>query len=133
MKPGLRIGESYSHELVVTDAMKAQFGDVVVHPLYSTAAMVQHMEWACRQLVLPYYETEEDGAGYHVSVEHIRPTPIGATVLIKAIVTGFCGAKITCQCFAYSLEQLVGRGVVTQAVLPRQALYDRIPPLQNTP
>lgn len=57
MKEGLKVGDWAVLEIVVTEDMFAQFGDELVHPAYSTASMVYHMEWVSRDSLLPIWGT----------------------------------------------------------------------------
>src|SRR3990172_3239130 len=56
----------------------------VVHPVYSTWAMVRHMELASRKVILPFLEPGEDAVGYSVNVTHFAPTPVGMQVTVHA-------------------------------------------------
>jgi fluoroacetyl-CoA thioesterase len=127
MKPGIRIGQTYEYEVTVTEEMRAQFDGKTVHELYSTAAMLNHMEWASRQHILPLLEHDEEGMGYHMEIDHIRPTPIGAKVRITSRVTGLLPDKVICQCEAHHGDRDIGKALVVQAILPLSKLRDRIP------
>lgn len=127
MKPGIRIGQTFEYETTVTEEMRARFEDITVHHLYSTAAMLNHMEWASRQHILPVLESGEEGVGYHMEIDHMAPTPIGARVRIRSTVTGLQPGRVTCQCQAFHDNRTIGRGIVVQAILPLAELRDRIP------
>jgi fluoroacetyl-CoA thioesterase len=127
MKPGIRIGQTYAFEVVVTDEMRARFGDITVHRLYSTASMLTHMEWASRQHILPVLEDGEEGAGYHMDIDHLVPVAIGETVRISSMVTGIKPDRIVCRCEAFHGDQKIGRATVVQAILPLSKLRARIP------
>ena len=127
MKSGIRIGQIYEFEIQVREDMQAQFEDIVVHPLYSTATMLTHMEWASRQHILPVLESDEEGVGYHMTLDHRAPTPIGATVRIVSMVTGLKPGKVICHCTAFEGKRLVGQGTVVQAILPLSELRAKIP------
>lgn len=131
MKPGLNLGQRYEFSVIVTEAMQARFGDVLVHPLYSTASMITHMEWAARQHILPYLEPGEEGVGYHIDVKHLKPTPLGATVRVAATVSELKPNRVSCQVEAWqeagtkpiSAPKLVGQGIITQALVQLADLY----------
>jgi len=54
VKEGMDIGRQESIEVKVTEEMFASFEGEVVHPVYSTVAMVYHMEWVSRKIILPF-------------------------------------------------------------------------------
>ncbi len=132
MKPGLAVGQTYEFSVAVRPEMQAQFGDTVIHPLYSTAAMIQHMEWAARQHLLPYLEPGEEGAGYHVDVKHLAATPIGASVTIRATVAEIQPGKVICRVEAWNEHAKIGDGLFTQAIVPLDKLYGESRP-ENLP
>ena len=125
MKPGLNIGDAYEYNITVADAMRAQFGAVVVHNLYATASMLSHMEWASRQHILPYLEDGEEGVGYHADIRHLAPTPVGATVNIKSTVTHVDGKFVTTKTEAWNDRGKIGEAVLVQALVRVDNLYNR--------
>lgn len=131
MKPGITIGQTYRFEVTVTEAMRAMFESseetVTVHHLYSTAAMLNHMEWASRQHILPVLEEGEEGVGAHMEIDHLAPVPIGERVLITSMVTGLKPGRVVCRCEAFHGKRKIGRGTVVQATLPLSDLHARIP------
>ncbi len=62
MKEGLQIGARAEVTAKVSEEMFAQFEGQIVHRAYSTVAMVYHMEWASRKIILPYLESHEEGS-----------------------------------------------------------------------
>jgi fluoroacetyl-CoA thioesterase len=123
MKPGLQIGHQYEYTLTVREDMQAQFEQTVVHPLYATASMITHMEWAARQHILPYLEAGEEGVGYHIDVRHLKPTPIGATVRIRSTVSGIEDNKVSSLVEAWNETGKIGEGMLVQALVPLEKLY----------
>ncbi len=125
MKTGLEIGAMKAITVKTTQAMRAGFdlGDsfLDVHPLYGTAAMVSHMEWAARQHLLPVLETHEEGVGLEVQLTHLKPVQLGKTVSLQATLTAFHEKRLTCEVSVYCDDQLVGQGRVVQAVVNKAA------------
>ncbi len=122
----IHLGQVFRFEVVVEASMQAQFGDVLVHPLYSTASMLNHMEWASRQHLLPALEHGEEGFGYQMVIQHMAPVPIGERVEVVAEVTGILPNRLICQCHAYSQYRKIGQAKIVQAVLPLDKLHARI-------
>lgn len=119
MKPGLTAGYSVTIEATVTPEMFAQFEGKIVHPTYSTVMMIYHMEWASRQIILPFLEEHEEGMGISVSANHILPAPEGSNLKIKAVLTEKKDNKIKTDVFIVHDTKLIGTGEVTQVILPK--------------
>lgn len=123
MKAGLKTGDFHEFCIQVQEDMKPKFGDRVIHPLYATAAMLNHMEWAARQQVEPYLEAGEESVGYHIDLKHLAPTPIGATVRVRSTVTRVGSTKIVSRVEAWHQSVKIGEGHLTQALVQASKLY----------
>ncbi|WP_223701864.1 thioesterase family protein [Sutcliffiella deserti] len=122
MKPGLTVGMKFSMNVKVTKEMFAQFEGEVVHPVYSTAMMVYHMEWVSRQLLLPYLKEEEEGMGAKVTVNHVSPAPEGSMLEIQAKVISCNQNVLKTEVHVNDSEKTVGTGEVTQIVLTKSKI-----------
>ncbi|WP_303672687.1 thioesterase family protein [Vampirovibrio chlorellavorus] len=123
MRPGLQVGHHFEFSIQVTDAMRPQFGAQVIHPLYATASMLNHMEWAARQHVVPYLEPDEESVGYHIDLKHVAATPVGATVRVCSTVTRVKARKVISRVQAWHGARKVGEGLLTQALVRKEQLY----------
>ncbi|PYZ97870.1 thioesterase [Alteribacter lacisalsi] len=126
MKTGMELGRKAAIDIHVTEDMYAQFEGKVVHPAYSTVSMVYHMEWCARQIILPYIEDHEEGIGADVKVRHISPVPAGENLVAEATLTELKANKIVCELEVTHHGTLVGKGEVTQFILPRDEVASRI-------
>lgn len=127
MREGLVPGAQAEVFVVVTPEMTAQFADLgPVHPVYSTWSMVRHMELACRKIILPYLEADEEAVGYSISVTHLAPTPVGMRVTVTARLAQIDGNRIVCTVEATNERARIGEGTQVQVVLPKQRLAARI-------
>lgn len=126
MKPGMTIGQTATITATVTPEMYAQFEGHVIHPAYSTVAMVYHMEWAARQIILPYLQADEEGIGGGVSVKHAAPTPAGDTVTVTATLTQLKGKAVVTEVNVYNDRELAGTGEVTQYILQKADLKEKL-------
>lgn len=127
MKKGLRIGTEAFVEDVVSSDMRPSFDGRIVHDVYGTVAMVYHMEWAARRVILPYLEDHEEGIGTGVEVQHLQPAPVGAAIRAQAVCTAIEGNLILCNVTVWHGERQLGAGVVKQRILERQTLHNRFP------
>lgn len=127
MREGLLPGARAEVTIVVTPEMVAEFDELgVVHPVYSTWSMVRHMELACRRLILPFLEPDEEAVGYSVSVTHLSPTPVGMRVTATARLEQIDGNRIICAVEAHNERTRIGEGTQVQVVLPRARLQAHI-------
>lgn len=126
MKPGMELGQTATITAEVTEDMYAQFEGRVVHEAYSTVSMVYHMEWAARQIILPYIEDHEEGIGASVSVKHVAPTALGTNVKVTATVTELKKNLVITEVEARNDKQIIGVGKVTQAILPKEDIEKKL-------
>lgn len=126
MKPDLTIGTSQSIEIEVTPDMVACFEGKTVHELYSTSFLVQHMELAARKVITPHLEDNEEGMGCHVEVSHLALTLPGMKVKIEATVSEIRDNKVVVDVEASNLRGKIARGTVTQAIVDKTWLHNRM-------
>ncbi|HWO78329.1 MAG TPA: thioesterase [Bacillus sp. (in: firmicutes)] len=126
MKEGLKVGQTATIDAVVTPDMYAQFEGKVVHPAYSTVSMVYHMEWAARQIILPFLEDHEEGMGGAVTVKHVAPTAAGTRITATAKLTSFTNHKVVTTVVVRNEKGIIGEGEVTQYILPKLEIEKKI-------
>jgi predicted thioesterase len=126
MNSGLRVGAKHSIQITVTQDMFAQFEGKLVHPVYSTATMVYHMEWVSRQMILGVLAEEEEGMGAEVKVKHMAPAIEGSILTLEATVISFKKNFIITRVLVRSQEKVVGEGEVTQVILPKSKIEQMI-------
>ncbi|RIV23235.1 thioesterase [Alicyclobacillaceae bacterium I2511] len=126
MKEGLQAGASAVVEDVVTESMFPAFGGKLVHSVYGTAAMVYHMEWAARRVILPYLDGDEDGVGLGVQVRHMHPAHVGDRLLARAVCTEVTdNGRVVCYVSVWNNQVLLGEGQVEQRILQNRVLHER--------
>ncbi|GAA0465838.1 thioesterase family protein [Alkalibacillus silvisoli] len=126
MKPGMEIGRTETIEIKVTEDMFANFEGYVIHPVYSTVAMVYHMEWVSRKIILPFLEEHEEGMGASVEVKHIDAAPLNTKVVLTATLTEYHNHQVITSIKAYRDQTLIGKGNVKQVILPKEVIEKRI-------
>lgn len=122
MKQGLAKGQTVTMEVKVTPDMFAEFEGEVVHRAYSTVSMIYHMEWASRQIILPFLEEHEEGMGGAVCAKHLLPTPEGAILTITAELSKYEENVIITNVTVKNRKTLVGIGEVKQVILPKSKI-----------
>ncbi|HEY4554484.1 MAG TPA: thioesterase [Bacillaceae bacterium] len=126
MKPGMEAGQTAALSFQVTPEMFAQFEGNVVHEAYSTVSMVYHMEWVSRQIILPYLEDHEEGIGGAVTVKHIAPSTADTHITVKATLTELKGNVVITKTEAWNERGLIGKGEVTQVILPKKQIQEKL-------
>jgi|TARA_B110000495_G_C22930430_1_gene543869 fluoroacetyl-CoA thioesterase len=108
--------------MVVDKTMCPAFDGIIVHHVYSTWSMAHHMELAARKVLAPHLDEHEEGIGGHLSIDHIAPAAVGATIRIVAKAVSLQGDRLTCEVTAWEGDTLLGRGQQVQRVLPKSVL-----------
>ncbi len=119
MRAGLRLGLVVDHRAVVKPWMKPHLEGLVRHPLYSTWAMVYHMEVASRKLLAPFLSTDEEAVGAGVLVKHLRPTAIGSIIHVVCTLVRIKGNRIYTRLEVFTKNRKIGEGSHLQVVMPR--------------
>lgn len=126
MKRGMKVGREETIEISVTEDMFAAFEGEVVHRVYSTVAMTYHMEWVSRKIILPFLEIDEEGMGASVQLKHFAPSPLGSKVRLTATLDEVRQNIIVTKVTVHNKLGLIGEGEVTQVVLPKSTIAERI-------
>jgi len=91
--------------------------------VYSTPAMVGHMERACVEAVAPFLDDDEVSLGVRVEISHIAGTRIGETVRTAAKLVEVEGRRLTFTVEAHNEREMIGEGRHQRVVVKR----DRLP------
>jgi predicted thioesterase len=120
--------KAFSHLVVTADAATFESGNV--HPVYSTFALAREAEWCCRLFVLDMKETDEEGIGTFIQVNHQSPALIGQQVDFEATIKSVEKNSIICTFVAKVGERIIASGEQGQKILKRQKLENLFNQLQ---
>lgn len=126
MKPGLAIGQTTTIEIEVSWDMTVRYEGKLVHELYSTSALVHHMELSARKLIWPYLEDSEECMGCHVDVSHLAMTLPEMKVTIVSRIADIRENKVEVEVEASNIRGKIARGTVTHAVIEKAWLQNRM-------
>ncbi|WP_165999745.1 thioesterase [Bacillus sp. Cs-700] len=126
MKQGISVGQSAVIHVEVTPDMYAQFEGEIIHQAYSTVSMVYHMEWAARQLILPYLEDDEEGIGGGVEVKHMGSACEGQSLTIRAVIITLTHKSVISRIDVKKGRELIGTGKVIQFILPKKVIDEKL-------
>jgi len=87
-------------------------------PMYSTPAMVAHIEGLCLKMLIPFQDAGESSVGYRVDVKHMAATPIGMKVTVKGKVREQDGRKVVFDVEVYNETGVkIGEGMHERRVI----------------
>ncbi|WP_134703656.1 thioesterase family protein [Ammoniphilus sp. YIM 78166] len=131
MKDGLKPGVQVEFKIVVDESMRPSFDGQVVHDVLSTVTMVYYMEKAGREVILPYLDESEEGAGYGLDIKHVGPAVVGQEVRFQAICTEVTEKRVVCEVTAETEWNVVGKGTFTQAIFQKKEMAQRLADLMK--
>jgi predicted thioesterase len=111
------IPESTSDEMVINTTPDMGVKHLPV-PMYSTPAMVAHIEGLCLKMLIPFQDAGESSVGYRVDVRHMAATPIGMKVTVKGKVREQDGRKVVFDVEVYNeTGAKIGEGMHERRVI----------------
>jgi predicted thioesterase len=126
LRPELRDGASATATALVA---KADLADKValdpgdVFPaVYATSRMVALMELAAARILTPILGPGENSVGVTVDIEHISPTPPGASVTAEARYLGREGKLYLFEVLARDDAGIIGQGRHRRAIVDAKRL-----------
>ena len=122
MKPTIQVGNTSSISFTVTEQMQARFDGHVIHPVCSTWDMAHQFENAARRTLESHLEDEEQGIGSFLSLDHVKPAPIGSTVEVEATITELDRTTVVCEIVATIRGEICATGKQVQRVLPSSSI-----------
>jgi fluoroacetyl-CoA thioesterase len=118
---GLRAG--FSHTVTEADtALAAGSGDV---PVLATPRVLALVERATVEAVAGALDPGATTVGARVELEHLRATPVGATVTVAASLERVDGRRLEFAVRVRDGEGLAARGWVVRVVVDRDAFLRR--------
>jgi fluoroacetyl-CoA thioesterase len=122
----LKLGEWIEANRVVDLSMAASHLGSGSLKVYATPAMVTFIEHTCRQLVEPHLGPGQTSVGIRLAVKHLAPTPMGATVTIRAEVAGVEGNLVVFAAQVRDDVELIGEAEHTRAIIDVDRFLKRV-------
>ena len=98
-------------------ALAAGSGDV---PVLATPRVVALAESATCAAVAPHITTDLTTVGTRVELDHLVPTPVGATVSVRAVLERIDGRRLTFGIRVDDDERTVATGTVVRVLVTRE-------------
>jgi fluoroacetyl-CoA thioesterase len=124
MKNPFRIGDQKTYRKKITEEDRAVFHGDLVHSVCSTFALARDFEWSSRLFFLEMKESDEEGVGTHVSVDHKAPAFVGEEIIFTATIEEINGTQLNCVIEARVGERLVASGRTGQRMLKKERLRE---------
>ena len=122
-------GDKKLFQRIVRQEDCASFESGDVHPVYATFALARDAEWTCRLFVLEMKESDEEGIGTFIHVEHHAPALAGEQVNFEALLDSVKGNEVTCTFTAKTGNRLIASGKQGQKILKKeklQAIFEKL-------
>ncbi len=126
MTEDLKVGIKHKTEITVKEehsAKKYGSGNVDV---FATPCMIAFMENTAMNLVKEYLPKGSTTVGIHIDVSHIKATPIGMKVFLKAKLLEIDGRKLVFEVIASDEEGGIGSGTHTRFIIDKKEFIKRL-------
>ena len=95
-------------------------------PVLATPWMIAFMERVSHRLLAEYLSPGETSVGIFLEINHLAPTPVGASVWIQVDVAEVAGNQVTFKVQAWDHMEKVGEGVHRRAVVDEERFLRRV-------
>jgi len=87
--------------------------------VFSTPSMISEMEETCRLLLKEEFLQDEewDSVGTLVNIKHLKATPVGAEIKLKAKVVNVNNRRVTFEVDAVDKIEKIGEGIHERAII----------------
>ncbi len=121
----MTIGMEHTSVCTVTPGLTAEAMGSGDMPVLATPALVALMENAAMMAVQPALAQGETSVGGHIDIAHLRPSPVGAEVRAKAVLTAVDGRRLAFRVEARQEDTLVGEGTHIRFIVDRARFLSR--------
>jgi fluoroacetyl-CoA thioesterase len=131
MKNNLQVGATRIFQKLVTEEDLARFNGELVHPVCSTFALAQALEWASRLFVLEMKEADEEGIGTGLQIRHKHPAFPGEVITITATLQEINTNELVCGMVAKVGNRLIADGETRQKILKKEKIAKLLNPKRS--
>lgn len=108
--PGIK-GESSTAVTIDSTAVAMGSGELSV---FATPAMIALVEGCCAESIEDLLDEGVSTVGARIDAEHLSPSPVGAGIVCKSVLTAVDGRKLDFTFEVYDNAGLIGRGTHTR-------------------
>jgi fluoroacetyl-CoA thioesterase len=125
MKNVFSTGDQKQYKMTVKPGDVAAFHGKVVHEVCSTFTLAREAEWATRQFVLDMIDSDEEGVGTFINVNHKGPAFVGEEIVFTGKVESIQGNELVCTFQAAVGERMIAEGKTGQKIFKKEKLAVR--------
>lgn len=122
----LSAGMEYEITREVCDGLTALSLGSGTLPVLATPAMIAMMENAAMCCAGQSLEAGQTTVGTHIDVSHVRPTPVGAQVVVRAVLKHVDGRRLEFGVEAFCGQELIGSGTHARCVVDGEKFMSRL-------
>lgn len=122
MKKMFIIGDKKIFKKTITADDLAIFHGELLHDVYSTFALARDFEWSSRLFFIDMKESDEEGVGTFLRIDHKSPAFVNEEITIIATVELVGEMELTCIIEAKVNDRLIASGKTGQKMLKKDRL-----------
>ena len=126
MLDSLKPGDSIEDTQVVDENRTASHIGSGSLRVYATPAMVLFLEHTCMKMIEPHLPEGHTSVGVSLDVKHLAPTPMGATVSIKAEIVEIHEPLVKFKARIFDETEQIGEAKHTRAVIDVERFQRRV-------
>lgn len=126
METGIKVGITLSDRFEVSADMSAKSvgsGDIEV---LATPALIARLENVAMRVVADLLPSGSTTVGGYIELSHLKPTPIGAEILVEAKLEKVFGRRLHFSLSAYENGELIGNGSHIRYVVDRREFMGQV-------
>jgi len=131
MAQKLEIGRSYQSQTRVEEWMTAEKGGNKGVDVLSTPMLIQLIEQAAINCIVPILGTDEITLGTHVELAHMAATPVGMIIRTEVEIIAIEGRRITFAVTAFDEREKIAEGVHERYISERAKFLERLEEKQS--
>lgn len=126
LNPKIKSGLTREETFLVEDVNAAIHVGSGSSPVLATPWMIAFMERVSHRLLAEHLSPGETSVGIYLEIKHMAPTPVGATVRVKAHTTEVAGGQVVFTVEAWDHVERIGQGIHRRVVIDEERFLRRV-------
>ena len=124
MKNIFRKGDRKTFKRKIVPEDQAIFHGELLHPVCSTFALARDFEWSSRLFFLEMKDSDEEGVGTSLVIDHKGPAFVGEELVVTATVEDAEGREFICSIEARVGARVIATGKTGQKMLKKDRMKE---------